>query len=516
MNNNLKKAVHLGLATVPFAIAGCVSTEQKPNVILIVTDDVGYGDIEWLDTLETINTPNIKSIADESLKFSNAHCTSATSTPSRYGLLTGMYPWRKEGTGIANGDDALIIDTLRYTIADLFQDNGYATAAVGKWHLGLGSEKGKQNWNEVVKPNPSHIGFNYSYIMAATADRTPCVFIENGKVDNLDPNDLIQVDYNKNFEGEPSGEENPEMLRLHPSQGHNMAIVDSIPRIGFMKGGNSARWHDEDIADIITEKAVEFISNNKKKPFFLYFATNDIHVPRMPHNRFKGKSGMGYRGDAILSLDYSVGKIAETIKKLGLDENTIIIITSDNGPVVDDGYKDQSVKLLGNHKPSSQFRGGKYSAFEAGTRVPFMIRWKKGIQNNKVNDALFSQVDLFASLASVIGAKLPEKSAPDSKDFSKVLLGKEKKGREYIVTNNPAKTLSITTQDWKYIESSDGLFYNKYVDIELGNQKQEQLYNLENDKGEKNNLAKEKTGVLAKLKQLLKKERAKTKSIFNQ
>ncbi len=483
--NKLKKIIHFGLATVPFAIVGCAPTEEKPNVILILADDVGYGDVEWLDTLATVNTPNIKSVADESLKFSNAHCTSATSTPSRYGLLTGMYPWRKKGTGIANGDDALIINTERYTIADLFKENGYETAVVGKWHLGLGSEKGKQNWNDVVKPNPADIGFNYSYIMAATADRTPCVFIENGKVDNLDPNDLIEVDYKKNFDGEPSGKENPEMLRLHPSQGHNMAIVDSIPRIGFMKGGHSARWHDENIADIITEKAIDFITKNKKKPFFLYFSTNDIHVPRVPHERFKGKSGMGSRGDAILSLDYCVGKISEKIKELGLEDNTILIITSDNGPVVDDGYKDQSVELLGNHKPSSEFRGGKYSVFEAGTRVPFMIKWKKGVVSTNVNDALFSQVDIFASLASIIGAKLPENSAPDSKNFADVLLGKEKEGRKYVITNNPAKTLTISTKQWKFIESSNGRFYNKYVDIELGNQKEEQLYNLENDKSEK-------------------------------
>jgi len=310
MNSKIK----LALSTISL-LPVCLSAQNNPppNVVLILADDIGYGDLEWLKNSPTIHTPNVKRMADQSLCFSNAHATSATSTPSRYGLLTGMYPWRKTGTGIAAGDAAMIIKPDQFTMADMFKSEGYATAAVGKWHLGLGNETGKQNWNGEITPGLKELGFDYSFIMAATADRVPCVYIENGKAVNLDPHDPIEVSYITNLEGEPTGKTHPELLRLHPSHGHDMAIVDGISRIGYMKGGKSARWHDEDIADRITSKALEFIQSNKQKPFFLYVGTNDIHVPRMPHDRFKGKSGMGLRGDAILSFDYCVGKIMQTV-----------------------------------------------------------------------------------------------------------------------------------------------------------------------------------------------------------
>lgn len=502
---NLSKILTLGLLSTPLLSIA----QKKPNVIIILADDIGYGDIEWVEDLPTINTPNIKRLADESLCFSNAHCTSATSTPSRYGLLTGKYPWRKKGKGIASGDAPLIIPPNSYTVATMFQSQGYHTAAIGKWHLGLGDKRGEQQWNSTVSPNPSDIGFAYSYLMAATADRTPCVFIENGKVENLDPKDPIQVSYTSNFEGQPTGYTNPEMLRLHPSHGHDMTIVDSISRIGYMKGGESARWHDEDIADKITDKAVAFIQKNKNEPFFLYFGTNDIHVPRMPHDRFKGKSGMGLRGDAILSFDYSIGKIIDTLDALGIADNTIIILTSDNGPVIDDGYQDQAVALLGNHQPSGTYRGGKYSAYQAGTRVPMMIRWKNGNIKNNINDNLFSHVDLLASLADIIGVKISPKNNLDSQNNAKHLLGKSKKGRKYILTNNANNTLSITTKQWRYIEPSKGARYNAKVNIELGNEPYDQLYYIKEDSKERINLATKKKKKTAQLKQILAKEKSK-------
>ena len=493
-----------------FPIGLLTAQTEKPNVIIIMADDIGYGDIEWLRNLETVQTPNVKKLADESIRFSNAHATSATSTPSRYGLLTGMYPWRKEGTGIAAGDASMIIKPEQYTMADMFKSAGYTTAAVGKWHLGLGDKAGHQNWNSEITPALKDIGFDYSFIMAATADRVPCVFIENGKAVNLNPSDPIQVSYTQNFEGEPTGKDNPELLRLHPSHGHDMTIVDGISRIGFMKGGNTARWHDEDIADDITNKAVAFIDKNKDKPFFLYFGTNDIHVPRMPHDRFKGKSGMGLRGDAILSFDYCVGKIMHTLDSLKIADNTLIILTSDNGPVIDDGYKDQAVELLGNHTPSGKFRGGKYSAFEAGTRVPFLVWWKNGIKKSFTSDRLISQVDLFASLASLAGGKIEPAAAPDSRDFSKILLGKSNKGRKYLIGQNAGNKLNIfNNKGWKYLEASNLSPYNPYTNTELGNSSVDQLYYLKNDIGEKNNLATENPKILAKLKKTLSQEKEK-------
>ena len=506
MNN--KNILLTGFGLLPFGMI--VAETNKPNVIIIMADDIGYGDMEWLRNLETVRTPNVKKLADESIRFSNAHATSATSTPSRYGLLTGMYPWRKQGTGIAAGDVAMIIRPEHYTIADMFQSAGYATAAVGKWHLGIGGEAAKQNWNGEISPALKDIGFNYSFIMAATADRVPCVFIENGKAVNPDPTDPIQVSYIRNFEGEPTGKDNPELLRLHPSHGHDMTIVDGISRIGYMKGGHSARWHDEDIADNITQKAIEFIGKNKENPFFLYFGTNDIHVPRMPHDRFKGKSGMGLRGDAILSFDYCVGRIIHTLDSLKIDDNTLIILTSDNGPVIDDGYHDQSVELLGNHTPSDRFRGGKYSAFEAGTRIPFMVWWKTGIKKSFTSDKLISQVDLFASLAPIAGGKIAPEAAPDSRNFSGLITGKSQKGRKYLIGQNIGNKLTIVNdKNWKLIEASNLPAYNPYTNTELGNAPHEQLYDLNTDTGETTNLAAKKPRTLKKLKKWLEKEKAK-------
>ena len=346
---------------------------SKPNVILIYADDLGYGDLECYGA-KNIETPHVNRLASEGIRFTNAHATAATSTPSRYSLLTGEYAWRKPGTDIAAGNAGMIIRPEQYTMADIFKSSGYATGAFGKWHLGLGDKTAQQDWNAPLPTALGDLGFDYSYIMAATADRVPCVFIENGQVANYDPSAPIEVSYTHNFPGEPTGKDNPELLyNLKPSNGHNMSIVNGISRIGFMKGGGKALWKDENIADSITAHAVSFIEQHKDEPFFMYFATNDVHVPRFPHDRFRGKNPMGLRGDAIAQFDWTVGQLLEALERTGLAENTLIILSSDNGPVVDDGYDDQAEKLLNGHKPSGNLRGGKYSAFEGGTRVPLSL-----------------------------------------------------------------------------------------------------------------------------------------------
>ena len=462
-------------------ISGCgKAVEQNPNIIIIYADDIGFGDFSC-NGATAISTPNVDRLAEEGIRFTNAHSTSSVSTPSRYGLLTGQYPWRKEGTGIAAGNAGMIIRPEQYTMADMLHDAGYVTGAVGKWHLGLGDKTGTQDWNGTVTPGLKDIGFDYSYIMAATGDRVPCVFIENGKVDGLDPSDPIEVSYEKPFEGEPTGKDNPELLKMHPSHGHDQAIVNGISRIGYMKGGKAALWKDEDIADTITEKALGFISENKDRPFFLYLGTNDIHVPRVPHERFAGKSGMGPRGDALLSFDETVGRVTAHLEDLGILDNTLIILSSDNGPVVDDGYADMAWELLGSHKPWGEFRGGKYSAFEAGTRVPMIVCWSQ-TEKGKVSDALLSHIDIFASLAELTGAELPEGSATDSRSALKTLLGEDECGRDYIIEQNLNSTLSVLdSQGWKYIMPSRGAAVEKYTKTELGNSMQEQLYRISGD-----------------------------------
>ncbi|MGF6929433.1 arylsulfatase A-like enzyme [Chitinophaga sp. W2I13] len=464
-----------------------VSAQQKPNIVIIYADDLGYGDVSCYG-MKRIQTPHIDRLAQQGVRFSNAYATSATCTPSRFGILTGKYPWRQKNTGIAPGDASLILPTDRRTLPGMLKDAGYQTAVIGKWHLGLGDGTGI-NWNKSISPGPLEAGFSYSFIMPATLDRVPCVFVEDHHVVNADPNDPIEVNYKHKTGNDPTGLENPEKLRMHPDphQGHNQTIVDSISRIGWMSGGNSARWKDENIAGIITRKAIDFISKNKQQPFFLYFASGDIHVPRYPNSLFRGKSGMGLRGDAILQLDWTVGEIVKALDSLGLTKNTMIIFSSDNGPVLNDGYLDQAAELAGNHHPAGPLRGGKYSAFEAGARVPFIVKWPAGIKAKQTSNTLISQLDLFASFARLTGQSIQPGEAPDSFDMLQQLLGKSRQNRRYLVTH--AGTLAIISGDWKYISPSKGAKLDRDVNIELGNDTAPQLYHLTTDAGEQQNVA---------------------------
>ena len=482
---------------------------KKPNVIVILADDLGYGDLKCYGA-KNVETPHVDKLASEGIRFTNAHTVAATSTPSRYSLLTGEYAWRRPDTDIAAGDVKMIIRPEQYTMADMFKSAGYATAAIGKWHLGLGDKTGGQDWNAPLPATLGDLGFDYHYIMAATADRVPCVFIENGKVANYDPSDPIEVSYTKNFPGEPTGKDNPELLyNLHPSNGHDMSIVNGISRIGFMKGGGKALWKDENIADSIAVHAIDFIKQHKDEPFFMYFATNDVHVPRFPHDRFRGKNPMGLRGDAIAQFDWTVGQLMETLDQLGLTENTLIILSSDNGPVVDDGYKDKAEELLNGHTPSGPWRGNKYSAFEGGTAVPVIVRWPQKIKKTGDSDVLMSQIDWLASLGALINARLPKGSAPDSYDRLGNLIGTDKTDRPWIVEQSMNHTLSVRTKDWKYIEPNDDpTTFMKAEKIETGNLNVPQLYEMEKV-SEQENVAEKYPKKVFELQTILRQVRNK-------
>ena len=481
--------------------------EKQPNVIFIIADDLGYGDMSCYGA-HRVQTPHVDELARNGIRFTDAHSVAATSTPSRYSLFTGHYAWRRNDTGIARGDAGMVIRPEQTTIADMFREAGYTTGAIGKWHLGLGDKTGTQNWNEKVTPGPEDLGFDYSCLMAATGDRVPCVWMENQRVMNYDASAPIEVSYTTPFPGEPTGKDNPELLtNLRPSHGHDQAIVNGISRIGYMKGGGKALWKDENIADTIAAKAAGFISRNSDRPFFLYVGTNDVHVPRFPHPRFAGKSGMGYRGDAILQFDYTVGKIMEALEAAGIRENTLIVLSSDNGPVVDDGYEDQAVELLGDHRPWGDLRGGKYSNFEAGTRIPLIVSWPEKVKKNKVSNALVSQVDLFASMAALVGQEIAEGAAPDSRNQLKAFLGRDRKGRDYVV--EAANALSVSDGEWKYITPNNGIAFMKFTQTETGNSPAEQLYHLKKDKGEQVNVAEQYPEKVAELKAILEQEKGK-------
>ena len=482
---------------------------QKPNVIVILADDLGYGDLKCYGA-KNVETPHVDKLASEGIRFTNAHTVAATSTPSRYSLLTGEYAWRRPDTDIAAGDVKMISvpnNTPWQTclkVPDMLQPP--SANGIWAWETRQAGRIGML----LYQPALGDLGFDYHYIMAATADRVPCVFIENGKVANYDPSDPIEVSYTKNFPGEPTGKDNPELLyNLHPSNGHDMSIVNGISRIGFMKGGGKALWKDENIADSITVHAIDFIKQHKDEPFFMYFATNDVHVPRFPHDRFRGKNPMGLRGDAIAQFDWTVGQLMETLDQLGLTENTLIILSSDNGPVVDDGYKDKAEELLNGHTPSGPWRGNKYSAFEGGTAVPVIVRWPQKIKKTGDSDVLMSQIDWLASLGALINARLPKGSAPDSYDRLGNLIGTDKTDRPWIVEQSMNHTLSVRTKDWKYIEPNDDpTTFMKAEKIETGNLNVPQLYEMEKV-SEQENVAEKYPEKVFELQTILRQVRNK-------
>jgi arylsulfatase A-like enzyme len=468
------------------------SSPRPPNIVLILSDDVGYGDIGCYGATK-VKTPHLDQLAAQGLRFTDAHCTSSTCTPSRYSLMTGQYAWRKKGTGVLPGDAPLAIDVNQPTMPSILRSAGYATASIGKWHLGLGS--GSIDWNGDIRPGPNEIGFDYSFIIPATGDRVPCVFIENGRVAGGDPKDPILVSYKQKVGNEPTGRENPELLKVKPSNGHDQTIVNGISRIGWMSGGKFARWTDEQIADVLTDHAVKFIEQNKEKPFFLYFATHDIHVPRAPHARFAGTSQCGVRGDVIQELDWSVGEVIATLDRLKLSDNTLVIFSSDNGPVVDDGYADGAVKDLNGHTPAGPLRGGKYTIWEGGTRVPFIVWWPGRVKAG-VSDALVSQIDFPVSFAALAGKTAPAGAAPDSENLLAALLGDSRTGREMLVEHSGG--LALRKGNWKYIPGS-GPKARRPVEP--------QLYNLADDVGETKNVLGEHSDLAREMGEILKKVR---------
>ena len=478
-----------------FSMTSCKDENKSnpPNIIIIYADDLGYGDVSSY-SLGTLNTPNIDKIANQGTRFTSGYSSSATCSPSRYALLTGTYPWRNKRAKILTGAN-LIIDTTEMTLPKMLKSSGYQTGIVGKWHLGLGDSK--INYNQKISPGPNEVGFDHSFIMPDTQDRVPTVYIENGKVVNLDPKDPIEVSFEKNFEGQPTGKENPELLSMMWHHGHNGSIVNGVPRIGFMKGGTQAQWSDIDMADEFLNQAKKYISKVKDNPFFLFYTLQQPHVPRTPHPRFEGKSGMGPRGDAIIEADWCIGELYAHLEENKLLENTILILSSDNGPVLNDGYYDDAVEKIGDHTPSGGLRGGKYSLFEAGTRVPLITFWKGKIKP-QVADETVSQIDFLNSIAALIGSQTRSK---DGVDLSEVLFKNSGTGRSELVIEAQTKT-AFRSQNWVLIPPYAGPEKSYYTNVELGNSENYQLFDLDTDQAQQNNLAKSQP---EKLNQMIKR-----------
>ncbi len=497
------------LLTALFSLA-VASANAQPNVIIIIADDLGYGDVSCYGAT-AFETPHIDALAAGGQRFTSGYCTASTCTPTRYSLLTGTYAFRHEGTGIAPPNGALTIDPEMTTLPDLMKTAGYTTAAIGKWHLGLGAKGVGPDWNGEIKPGPLEIGFDHAFLLPTTNDRVPQVYLEDHHVPNLDPADPLWVGKKKPSPDHPTGITHRDSLKMDWSHGHNGTIHNGISRIGFYTGGEKARFRDEDLADKWVEKANEFIEANKEQPFFLYFASHDLHVPRMPHERFQGKSGLGYRGDSILQLDWCVGELMKKVEELGLSEDTLFIFCSDNGPVMDDGYKDGALEKLGDHDANGPFRGGKYSIYEGGTRTPFITYWKGTIPPG-VSDTLVSTVDLAASLASLNDTKLPDDAVVDSFDVMDAMLGvPDAPGRSSMIQqDNNGKSMGFREGKWKLQHHPDGKA--KHIEPEVGLSRSDapkyQLFDLEKDPRETTDVLAENSeiseGMKARLEVIIK------------
>lgn len=439
-----------------------INPKQQPNIVFILADDIGYGDLGCYGAVK-VKTPNCDRLAARGIRFTDGHSVASVCTPSRYSLITGEYALRKKGTGIASGIEGLLIDTKRTTLPSMLKSAGYATGIVGKWHLGLGTKP--TDYNNLIMPGAAEVGFDYSWLVPATGDRVPCVWVENGRVVNLDPADPISLDYTIQ-RGDPG------------------SFISGVPRIGGQKGGKAALWKDDEMSFVIAEKSCAFIEKNKTRPFFIEVATHNIHVPRVPNPMFVGKSDCGVRGDAIMEFDWTVGQVLDKLDKLGLTDNTLVILSSDNGGVNDNNGPD-AVHGIGDpdatngHKQNGVLRGTKGTVWEGGTRVPFIVRWPNKVKPG-TSDALMSQIDLLASLASLTGQTIDKNQVPDSENHLDALLGKDKKGREYLIEqSNGGAPFGFRHGSWKLIPAR----------VIMQNPQGVELYNLAADLSETNNLA---------------------------
>lgn len=466
---------------------------KKPNIILILADDVGYGDLSCYGATQ-VSTPNLDRLASTGMRCTDSYASAAVCTPTRFSMLTGKYAWRQRGTSILPGDAPLCIKPGTVTLPSILQDAGYVTGVVGKWHLGLGARKTR--YTGEIKPGPLEVGFNHCFIFPATNDRVPTIYIKDHHIVNEDPNDPIRVSYKKKVGDEPTGRENPELLKLkvrrHPDH-HEGTINHGVSRIGWMAGNKKARWKDADLTEMFTAQAVQFIEKHKEVPFFLYLATHTVHEPCVPNARFRGSSQCGVRGDVIQEMDWEVGQVMAALDRLKLTDNTLVIFSSDNGAgwprnryayLYDDGGREPT-----SHLCNAPLRGGKADEYEGGTRVPFIASWPNVIPSGTSNE-IICLVDMLATCAVIAGRQLPEAAGPDSFNVLPALLGKGR-GRDHLVTQHyrGGGNLSIRKGPWKLIPRGSNA---------------PELYNLTRDLSETRNVSSKYPEVTKELVDLLK------------
>ena len=472
-----------------FSIAETPAAAKGPNVLVILSDDVGWGDLGCYGATK-IKTPNLDKLAGEGLRFTDAYASAAVCTPTRYSLLTGQYSWRRDAVGlsrgVANGDSPLLIPVGTTTLPGIFKSAGYHTGAVGKWHLGFGVST--PDYNKDLTPGPMEIGFDEFFGFPATNDRVPTVYVRGHRVVGLDPNDPIRITYKQ-----PAADD-PAMIRY--AAGRN--------RIGWMSGGKAALWKDTEITNTLTTEAVSFIERNKADPFFLYFAPHCVHAPPITNPRFAGSSGLSNRADMMQELDWSVGEVLNTLDRLGLASNTLVIFSSDNGAYVIDEN---------GHRPNGPWRGEKSQLWEGGTREPFIARWPGHITPG-VSAELVCLVDLSATAAAIVGKSLAGNEAPDSFNLLPMLLGKTNSHpRDHVIVMSGKGDLAIRQGPWKYIpDLATANGWQAKVPKPGAKPAGAGLFQLTDDPGETRNLIQEHPDIAKRMTELLAKDRSTSSS----
>lgn len=405
-----------------------------PNIVFILADDMGYGDVRYQNRASRIPTPNLDRLAREGTAFSDAHTPSGVCTPTRYGVMTGRYCWRSRlRRGVLGGYSAPLIERSQTTVAEVLQSRGYRTGIVGKWHLGIGwkkaGEKGRVDFGAPISDGPTSHGFDFFYGIAASLDMPPYVYIENDSV------------------FEKPGDE-PQKAQIFPS---------------FIRAGPRAPgFRAVDSLDYLTEKALGLIARHtgKEAPFFLYFPLTAPHKPVLPHPRFEGKSKLGLYGDFILQVDSTVGRVLDAIDESGVADDTLVIFTSDNGSFMyrladtKDHVDDPSVQGYRpeHHRPNRDYRGTKTDIWEGGHRVPFVARWPGKVAAGKTSSTTICLTDFTATCAEIVGAKLADGVAQDSYSFLPDLLGKPRKtSRPPVIHHSAGGLFAIRSGKWKLV-----------------------------------------------------------------
>lgn len=486
----------LGMLVLPaMSVAQKPANKKLPNVILILADDLGYGDVKKFNPQSQVATPNMDQLANEGIMFTNAHSASAVCTPSRYGIITGRYCFRSSlKKGVLGGYSPALIEENRFTIADLLKGAGYQTAIIGKWHLGLdwvpvdSSKKAIQlkanqadfsnvNFSKPITNGPNNLGFDYSYIIPASLDMSPYTYIENGKITDA---------------------------TLVPEEDHNTG------RGVFWRGGwKSKSFKIENTLDDFVSKAQQYItsaSKNQDHPFFLYLPLTAPHTPWLPADKFKNKSGAGLYGDFVAHTDDAIGRIMRCIDSLMLTPNTLIIFSSDNGA----DWKKKDLEEYPSHQANYIFRGEKSDVWEGGHHIPLVFRWKGVLKNGRKSDAVFSLTDMMATLACMTDQQLPAGAGPDSYDYWTLIKDDKKIERPYIIHHSNEGMFAIRKGKWKYV---DGKGSGGWSPEDPNDNAPAQLYDMEKDPKETTNLYSQYPEIVKELKDLLEKQKTQGYSV---